>query len=38
MWKISISQSTIKTTNRIEAVNQKIKNRIRFKQNFPNRE
>lgn len=27
---------TIKTTNRIEAVNQKIKTRIRFKQNFPN--
>ena len=26
----------IKTTNRIEAVNQKIKTRIRFKQNFPN--
>lgn len=29
---------TIKTTNRIEAVNQKIKTRIRFKQNFPNTE
>lgn len=27
---------TIKTTNRIEAVNQKIKTRIKFKQNFPN--
>lgn len=26
---------TIRTTNRIEAVNQKIKTRIRFKQNFP---
>ena len=29
---------TIRTTNRIEAVNQKIKTRIKFKQNFPNRE
>jgi len=27
---------TIKTTNRIEGVNQKIKTRIKFKKNFPN--
>ncbi len=34
----SAMHRTIKTTNRIEAVNQKIKTRIRFKQNFPNRD
>lgn len=28
---------TIRTTNRIEAINQKIKTRIKFKQSFPNR-